>query len=126
MPRAAKIDAAAVVTVPTVTAAECLDVTPRRVRQLIDAEHLRTEGRDAVDVGWAIHWRIGENIARRNQWGDLPDLVLVAVGWLSALRRIEANTPNPGDVAVFVEAMTARGIREADTMRAVGHAEGLL
>ncbi len=126
MPRAAKTNHAAVFTVPTVAAAECLDVTPRRVRQLIDAEHLRTEGRDAVDIGWAIHWRIGDTIARRNQWGALPNLVLVAVGWLSALRRIDANTPNPGDLAVFVESMKARGIREADTMRAVGHAEGLL
>lgn len=117
---------ATVFTVSTVEAAECLDLTPRRVRQLVAADHLRTEARDAVDIGWAIHWRIGENIARRRDRAGLSDLALVALGWLAGLRRIDGDTPNAGDIATFVDAMRSRGIREADAMRAIGIAEGFL
>lgn len=78
-------------------AAECLRVSPRRVRQLIEDKQAVRHGRGRVDIGWIWHWNTANT-----RWGKRPGkpsdpLTLVAIGWLVAhdwLRRDEED-PTP-------------------------------
>lgn len=101
-------------------AAQCLRVTPRRVRQLIEDGLAVRHGRGRVDIAWLLHAEAG-----RARWGRRPGkpapLTLVALGWLAA----HDFNPESDDVALLV-AVAERNGHTAEAARvALGVAQAL-
>ena len=101
-------------------AAQCLRVTPRRVRQLIEDGLAVRHGRGRVDIAWLMHAEAG-----RARWGRRPGkpapLTLVALGWLAA----HDFNPEPDDVPLLLGVAERNGHTAEAARVALGVAPAL-
>ena len=101
-------------------AAQCLRVSPRRIRQLIEDGLAVRHGRGRVDIAWLMHAEAG-----RARWGRRPGrpdvLSLVALGWLAA----HDFNPDPDDLALLVGVAERNGHTAEAARVALGVAQAL-
>lgn len=104
------------------TVAQCLNLTPRRIRQFVEDKNIPRLGRGLVDLGWATYFHIGclqvEDLANKPK----DPKTLVALAWLSGLDK----DPSAKDIDGFVELFTRNCFTRDDALRAIGKAEWIL
>lgn len=103
------------------TAARCLRISTRRVRQIIEEGHAIRHGANRVDLAWLIHLETG-----KGKWGRRPgrpdSLTLMALGWLVAHNFFRHE---PEDVALLLGIATRNHYSEEAARVALGVAKAL-
>ena len=107
---------------PINAVAQCLDITPRRIRQLVEDGSIPRIERGHVDAAWAMYCYAGS--IQVYNWVDKPrdPKVLVALSWLSGL----GSNPTAKDIDTLAETFKRNGFTRDDALLAIGRAQGLL
>jgi hypothetical protein len=107
---------------PIGVVAQCLGLSPRRVRQFTEEGNLPRLGRGLVDLTWALYFQAGSlqvsNMARKPRDGK----TLVALAWLSGLDK----DPTAKDIENFADLFKRNGFTRDQALMALGRAEVLL
>lgn len=106
---------------PINTVAQCLNLTPRRIRQFCEDDQVPRLGRGCVDLTWAMYFHIGSiqvsDLARKPR----DPQTLVAVAWLGGL----GCRPSAKDIDLFAELFERNGFSREQALMAIGRAEGI-
>lgn len=107
---------------PVNVVAECLGLSPRRVRQFCENGDVPRLGRGCVDLTFAMYFHAGSlqvsNMARKPRDAQ----TLVALSWLTG---IDSN-PSAKDIDAFAELFKRNKFTREQALMAIGRAEVLL
>ncbi|MER2511200.1 MAG: hypothetical protein ABTQ25_02055 [Nitrosomonas ureae] len=101
--------------------AQCLDITPRRIRQFIENGDIPRLGRGQVCLTWAMYFYAGSLAVEG--WAHKPTdaKTLYAIAWLTGL----GTKPSSKDIEACAATFVRNGFTRDDALRAIGQAEGL-
>lgn len=104
------------------TVAQCLDITPRRIRQFCESGDIPRIGRGHVCLTWAMYYYAGS--LQVEEWANKPrdPKTLVALAWLTGL----GTKPSATDIEALADTFKRNGFTRDDALLAIGRAQGLL
>lgn len=107
---------------PVNVVAECLGLSPRRVRQFCENGDVPRLGRGQVDLTWTLYFHAGSLQVSSLTRKPRDAQTLVALAWLTGLDK----DPTAKDIDSFADLFKRNGFTREQALMALGRAEGIL